>query len=100
MRRVKSRLTVFFEDPFWVGLYEREDGGSYEVCRVVFGAEPKDKENSNGVPDLKKGKSRRGRRVMSFARKSAGRNTRAAERRSFFAHNCGFTTEKLCFSAL
>ncbi len=44
MRRVKSRLTVFFEAPFWVGLYEREDGGRYEVCRIVFGAEPKDYE--------------------------------------------------------
>jgi len=44
MRRVRSRLTVFFEGPFWVGLYEREDGGRYEVCRIVFGAEPKDYE--------------------------------------------------------
>ncbi len=44
MRRVKSRLTVFFENPFWVGLYEREDGGRYEVCRIVFGPEPKDYE--------------------------------------------------------
>ena len=39
-----SRLTVYFEDPFWVGLYEREDGGRYEVSRIVFGAEPKDYE--------------------------------------------------------
>lgn len=37
-----SRLTVFFEDPFWVGLYEREAAGRYEVCRIVFGAEPRD----------------------------------------------------------
>lgn len=37
-----SKLTVFFEDPFWVGLYEREQEGRYEVCRIVFGAEPKD----------------------------------------------------------
>ena len=41
---VSSRLTVYFEDPFWVGLYEREDGGRYEVSRIVFGAEPKDHE--------------------------------------------------------
>lgn len=40
----KAELTVFFEEPFWVGLYEREDDGRYEVCRVVFGAEPKDQE--------------------------------------------------------
>lgn len=40
----KAKLTVFFEEPFWVGLYEREDGGQYEVSKVTFGAEPKDYE--------------------------------------------------------
>jgi len=39
-----AKLTVCFEDPFWVCLYERSGGGSYEVCRLVFGAEPKDQE--------------------------------------------------------
>lgn len=39
-----ARLTVYFEDPFWVGLYERGDGGTYQVCRIVFGAEPRDHE--------------------------------------------------------
>lgn len=39
-----ARLTVYFEDPFWVGLYEREGGGTYQVCRIVFGAEPRDHE--------------------------------------------------------
>ena len=39
-----ARLTVFFEDPFWVGVYEREDGGRLEACRLVFGAEPRDYE--------------------------------------------------------
>ena len=37
-----SRLTVLFEEPFWVGLYERMDRGWYEVCKITFGAEPKD----------------------------------------------------------
>jgi hypothetical protein len=37
-----SRLTVLFEEPFWIGLYERMDGGRYEVCKITFGAEPKD----------------------------------------------------------
>ena len=37
-----AELTVWFEDPFWVGLYERRSGGTYEVCRIVFGAEPRD----------------------------------------------------------
>lgn len=37
-----SRLTILFDDPFWIGLYEREDGTEYSVCRIVFGAEPRD----------------------------------------------------------
>lgn len=40
----QSTLTVFFEDPFWVGVYERMDGERYEVCKITFGAEPKDYE--------------------------------------------------------
>lgn len=38
----KSSFTVFFEDPFWVGVYQREDNGQLQVCRVVFGSQPKD----------------------------------------------------------
>ena len=37
-------MTVCFEEPFWVGVIERETAGRYSVCRVVFGAEPKDAE--------------------------------------------------------
>lgn len=33
-----------FENPFWIGLYERIDSGKYEVCKITFGAEPKDYE--------------------------------------------------------
>lgn len=44
MDSVKSKLTVFFEEPFWVGIYEREDNGRYEACKITFGAEPKDYE--------------------------------------------------------
>ena len=39
-----SSITILFDSPFWVGLYERSDGDTYEVCRIVFGAEPKDGE--------------------------------------------------------
>lgn len=35
-----SKLTVRFEDPFWVGIIEVEDEGGYRVARHVFGAEP------------------------------------------------------------
>ena len=39
-----AKLTVRFEDPFWVLLYERGGGGTYEACKTPFGAEPKDQE--------------------------------------------------------
>lgn len=37
-----SKLTVFFEEPFWIGVYERQFKGKLEVCKIIFGAEPKD----------------------------------------------------------
>ena len=39
-----ARLTVWFADPFWWAMYEREAEGRLEVCRHTFGAEPKDGE--------------------------------------------------------
>lgn len=44
MEAGRSRLTVFFESPFWVAVYEREWGGSYQAAKVTFGAEPRDGE--------------------------------------------------------
>ena len=44
MDRVSGRLTVFFEEPFWVGVFERISECRLSVCRIVFGAEPKDYE--------------------------------------------------------
>ncbi|HBL41203.1 MAG TPA: DUF2992 domain-containing protein [Ruminococcaceae bacterium] len=38
------KLTVFFEDPFWVGVLERTENGKLSVCKITFGAEPKDGE--------------------------------------------------------
>lgn len=38
------KITVFFEQPFWVGIFEREENSKIEVARVVFGAEPKEVE--------------------------------------------------------
>lgn len=34
------KLTVCFEEPFWIGLIEKEDDGAYSVAKHVFGAEP------------------------------------------------------------
>ena len=41
---MKASLTVYFKDPFWVGVFERIDDGKLSVCKVTFGAEPKDQE--------------------------------------------------------
>ena len=41
---MEGKLTVYFEDPFWVGVFERTEGGKLSVCKVTFGAEPKDYE--------------------------------------------------------
>ena len=42
MGEVQTKLTVFFEAPFWVGLFERYEDGKLSVSKVTFGAEPKD----------------------------------------------------------
>lgn len=36
------QLTVFFQEPFWVGVFERTENGRLSACKVTFGAEPKD----------------------------------------------------------
>ena len=41
MEKVKVTMTVLFEEPFWIGIYEREDGESYQATKILFGAEPK-----------------------------------------------------------
>lgn len=42
MGKVFCTLTVFFEEPFYVGVFERNENGRLCAARVVFGAEPKD----------------------------------------------------------
>ena len=44
MDKVIGRLTVFFEDPFWVGVFERIENGRLSAAKVTFGAEPKEPE--------------------------------------------------------
>jgi hypothetical protein len=41
---MEGKLTVYFEDPYWIGIFEREDEADYRVSRVVFGSEPTDAE--------------------------------------------------------
>ena len=44
MDKVNGKLTVYFEEPFWVGIFERIEDGKLFVAKVTFGAEPKDYE--------------------------------------------------------
>ena len=39
---IESKLTIYFDEPFWVGVFEELDGDKLSVCRTVFGAEPTD----------------------------------------------------------
>ena len=44
MDKVKGKLTVFFEEPFWVGIFEHIEDGKLSAAKVTFGAEPNDYE--------------------------------------------------------
>ncbi|AWW27600.1 YjdF family protein [Acetobacterium sp. KB-1] len=44
MDKVTVKLTVFFDAPFWVGVFESTDGDRLKVAKVTFGSEPKDGE--------------------------------------------------------
>lgn len=44
MNKVGAKLTVYFEEPFWVGVFEHIEDGKLSVAKVIFGADPKDHE--------------------------------------------------------
>lgn len=44
MDEYSGRLTVFYEEPFWVGVFERIEGDRLSVSKVTFGGEPRDYE--------------------------------------------------------
>ena len=44
MDKTNGKLTVYFEEPFWVGVFERIEDGKLSVAKVTFGAESKDYE--------------------------------------------------------
>lgn len=54
------RLTVLFEPPFWIGLCEREEDGQYAVCRIVFGAEPREQARQFQLRQTKRKEKHRG----------------------------------------
>lgn len=41
---ISGQLTVYFECPFWVGVFEMNSGNTLSICKLVFGSEPKDTE--------------------------------------------------------
>ncbi len=44
MIAVSGKLTICFEEPFWIGVFEKIEDGKLSVAKVRFGAEPKDYE--------------------------------------------------------
>lgn len=42
MDKISETLRVLFEEPFWIGIFERVSDGKLSVCKVTFGAEPRD----------------------------------------------------------
>ena len=49
MKTIKCKLTVYFAEPFWIGIFERICDGKLSVAKVTFGAEPKDYDNQEFV---------------------------------------------------
>lgn len=44
MDNIIGKLTVYFENPFWIGVFERTENGKLSAAKITFGAEPKDQE--------------------------------------------------------
>ena len=44
MDKTSCRLTVFFENPFWVGIIECNEDGKLTASKITFYKEPKDYE--------------------------------------------------------
>ena len=49
MKKISGKLTVFFENPFWVGIFENFENDNLSVCKVIFGSEPKEYEIYNFI---------------------------------------------------
>lgn len=44
MKISSLKISVVFEDPFWIGVFEKTAKDGYSVAKVTFGAEPTDQE--------------------------------------------------------
>lgn len=40
MDKISLQLTVYFENPFWMGMFELVDQSQLQVSRIIFGKEP------------------------------------------------------------
>ena len=78
MDKVSGRLTVFFEEPFWVGVFERISEGKLSVWKVTFGTEPKDYEVYDFI--LKNYYCLRFSPAVATDVKEAGRNPKRVQR--------------------
>ena len=78
MDKVSGRLTVFFENPFWAGVFECISDGKLSVCKVTFGTEPKDYEVYDFV--LKNYYQLRFSPAVKTDVKEAGRNPKRIQR--------------------
>lgn len=78
MDKVSGKLTVFFEEPFGVGVFECVSDGKLSVCKVTFGEEPKDYENYEFV--LKNYYQLRFSPAVATDVKEAGRNPKRVQR--------------------
>ena len=79
MGKVFTRLTVFFDEPFWVGVFEKTQEGSLSVSKVIFGAEPKDGEVLDFI--LKHYNSLNFSPAVPFAVKEAKKNPKVMQRK-------------------
>ena len=101
MDKVNGKLTVFFEEPFWVGIFERIEDGKLSVAKVTFGAEPKDYEVQEYiqkcyfslkfspvvetvVKDIKRNPKRMQREAKKQERKEKSRKRKEAEEQRMF----------------
>ncbi len=78
MDKASGRLKVFFEEPFWLGVFERISEGKLSVCKVTFGAEPKDYEICDFV--LKNYYRLKFSPAVATDVKEAGRNPKRVQR--------------------
>ena len=78
MDKVSGKMTVFFEEPFCVGVFERVSEGKLSVCKVTFGAEPKDYEIYDSV--LKNYYQLRFSPAVATDVKETGRNPKRVQR--------------------